>query len=116
MPPHRPHQLFNATGTSLCSLTDETRIPKFFRVTEQVFAFYSTAQDYFSTSQDSEHFPRATFTSLSLISAEPSNKTSSEVGTKSNSNNIVVVNFSIELEFYYNEFDWGLIYRYKVVQ
>ena len=34
----RPLQLFNLTGTSLCSLTDETRIPKFFRVTEQVFA------------------------------------------------------------------------------
>ena len=46
--PQLPHQLFNPTGTSLCSLTDETRIPKFFRVTEQVFAFYSTVQNYFS--------------------------------------------------------------------
>ena len=101
----------NTPGTSLCSLTDETRIPKFFRVTEQVFPFPSSFQP-FPTSQDSDHFPRATFTSLSLVSAEPSNKTS-EVETKAS--NIIVVKFSIELEFYYNEFDWGLIYRCRVV-
>ena len=69
----------------------------------------------FFHSQDSEHFPRSTFTSLSLISAKP-NSTNTEVANefKAKASNIIAVNFSIELEFYYNEFDWGLIYRYWI--
>ena len=97
------------TGTSLCSLTDETRIPKFFRVTEQVFSISSQIQLPFFSPQDSDHFPRATFTTLNLLSAEPSNK------TETKASNIIVVNFSIELEFYYSEFDWGLIYRCPIL-
>ena len=38
---------FTPTGTSLCSLTDETRIPKFFRVTEQVFVFLTSQKNSF---------------------------------------------------------------------
>ena len=49
--------------------------------------------------QDREHFPRATFSSLKLN------------GVTHTTNNKLNVSFTVELEFYYNEFDWGVIYR-----
>ena len=78
-------QLGSFEGTSLCSLADQTRLPKFFRVTEA----------------DREHFPRNTFSSLALLSAAPSSLKAAALE----------IAFSIQLEFYYNEFDWGVIYR-----
>ena len=70
-------------GTSLCSLSQADRIPKFFRVTER----------------DLPHFPRDSFASLSLDSVEAAGPST------------LNITCSISLEFYYNEYDWGLIYR-----
>jgi len=70
-------------GTSLCSLSDQARIPKFFRVTDK----------------DMPHFPRDSFTSLQLEKVNVLSKS------------IMNITFKIDLEFYYNEFDWGIIYR-----
>eukprot|EP00090_Calanus_glacialis_P031702 TRINITY_DN52699_c0_g1_i1.p1 TRINITY_DN52699_c0_g1~~TRINITY_DN52699_c0_g1_i1.p1 ORF type:complete len:916 (+),score=207.05 TRINITY_DN52699_c0_g1_i1:231-2750(+) len=70
-------------GTSLCSLSDQARIPKFFRVTDK----------------DTAHFPRDSFTSLQLENVNVVSKS------------VMNITFKIDLEFYYNEFDWGIIYR-----
>ena len=90
-----------ALGTSLCSLSDQARIPKFFRVTDK----------------DTAHFPRDSFTSLQLENgAVVLIRISEYVKTIIFSVNVVSksvmnITFKIDLEFYYNEFDWEIIYR-----
>ena len=101
-----PHLHLLLQGTSLCSLTEDTRIPKFFRVTDQ----------------DAPHFPPRTFSSLHLSSATPLpphtlNITFTIQVAISRTLNINSSSQPVlqpphpQLDFYYNEYDWGIIYR-----
>ena len=89
------------SGTSLCRLSENDKIPKFFRVTDR----------------DLVYFPSNSFTSLKLDSGKITNQTHDFVINMSHpsvtpiSGNSFNVSINIGLEFYYNEYDWGIIYR-----
>ena len=88
-------------GTSLCSLSENDRIPKFFRVTDR----------------DLGHFPSNSFASLKLSEGETKLLRSCDnidvyaMSVSPRGAQQLGVKISIQLEFYYNEYDWGVIYR-----
>lgn len=72
------------SASELCELLlpGEQKL-KFFRVSDQ----------------DKDSFPAKTFESLSLVEAEASSTTE------------VAVTWRVSLDFYFTDFDWGLIFR-----
>ena len=84
----------------MCSLSNQDRIPKFFRV----------------TNKDLLHFPKDTFSSLQLTNSKTTfskfYSLSLGIAVTALSKIVLSLSLKIDLEFYYNEFDWGLIYRY----
>ena len=88
------------SGAKLCRLSETDKIPKFFRVTDR----------------DLVYFPSNSFTSLKLDSGENHcvkvfiKDTQFFLVTPLTGNSFNV-SIKIGIEFYYNEYDWGLIYR-----